>query len=1236
MAEYEVSEGVNINSELPKESGSNLSTENDLSVTTRDRHPVTARMSPFKPTVPIGKNIDHLDGSVTRKLNLDDDQSINNSSTYENGYFNDVTVEKSIDEKTKEGTSNEPEVPETVPEILVQDRDADATDTVSNSPDPIDQVAEQDDQVAEQEGQVADTAGQTTTQTNHVETELTNQIGQDQVDGADSSGENDAVVSFPKLDRKKDHAEVKPDQETCDQQKLEIEAVAPRKLRARKTGVPCGYGSRKMKYLTLKGGNRRSLTVSELLAQKRKAGLENGLVVNGSLSDGDKHRVSKWRKTQGSLQEENEKVVFGLNLRPRKRPETDTDTDSVVSGSSSVSNSRRRRRGVKGIEPERAGGAILSHLLDGCGLNDGKTKKAVPSESVNKVKHEPPLCSCKMAFGVQFEPGVMPVCRAVEYLDGQLKLCEAAVSALKQVRPSTRVKFMVLCNDHLSKMARHQCCPGCGVFCSLGSFTICTGEDSVHHHFHRKCISETDGTLYCPHCGDDARNAKDVRVVPQVISVSTLPDAVPATSLPLTPGSARLSTPIVAPGLVGNDSMLASNVDPNATKPVGKRKRQRFHSTHRNFCSLQCCSNNSSINSSVLNADLIPANELASDSVPTDSNSYQLSSPSDSDISPRSKARMSVPLSSPAQEDKINTLMPPKRAVLPNGQIISTEHFTSVSSREVLEQALKVLEDEKPKKLRFFPKNLYMASKHGELEKVLYMLAEGFDPNCKFVAFNNSTALHGAAMNGHVVILSVILQSDGNIDSIDAKSRTPLMEACEFNQMECVQYLVKAGANINAREDDGMSCLHLAAKAGHLEVVKYIQQTHSIDINIQDDGGWTAMIWASENRHKSVVEFLLEHGSDPHIRDNEENISLHWAVYGGCEEIAELFLNAKCNLHCINVHGDTPLHIAARENHYVCVELLLSRGADINAKNKEGETPLDCCQPNSKTWTSLQVNMRMKQAAANRKKRTEKILHRDISRGRENIPIPIVNGIDDCLPPDDFLYITQCCETAPLSIDMNIRHVQGCRCQDDCLTLGCICAISSVQCWYEKDGRLTKDFNALEPPLLFECNRACGCWNTCNNRVIQNGSRCHLQLYRTNRMGWGLRTIKDVPQGTFVCEYIGEIISDEEADRRQDDSYLFDLENREGEIFCLDARHYGNISRFINHLCDPNLVPVRFFVDHQDLRFPRIAFFTSRDVKAYEELGFDYGDKFWSVKGKYFSCQCGSEACKHSITLFNS
>ena len=45
-------------------------------------------------------------------------------------------------------------------------------------------------------------------------------------------------------------------------------------------------------------------------------------------------------------------------------------------------------------------------------------------------------------------------------------------------------------------------------------------------------------------------------------------------------------------------------------------------------------------------------------------------------------------------------------------------------------------------------------------------------------------------------------------------------------------------------------------------------------------------------------------------------------------------------------------------------------------------------------------------------------------------------------------------------------------------------------------------------------------------------------------MGWGLRALEDIPEGAFVCDYVGELITNEVADAREDDSYLFDLESK--------------------------------------------------------------------------------------------
>ncbi|XP_026859467.2 histone-lysine N-methyltransferase EHMT1 isoform X3 [Electrophorus electricus] len=556
--------------------------------------------------------------------------------------------------------------------------------------------------------------------------------------------------------------------------------------------------------------------------------------------------------------------------------------------------------------------------------------------------------------------------------------------------------------------------------------------------------------------------------------------------------------------------------------------------------------------------------------------------------------------------------------------------FSAGPPKETLETILLALDSEKPKKLRFHPKQLYISAKQGELQKVLLMLVDGIDPNFKMESQSKRTPLHVAAEAGHQEVCHMLVQAGANLDICDEDQRTPLMEACENNHLETVQYLLRAGAIVSHKDGEGSTCLHLAAKVGHFGIVEHLLSTGFVDINCQDDGGWTAMIWATEYKHIELVKLLLSKGADPNIRDKEENICLHWAAFSGCVEIAEILLEARCDLNTVNVHGDSPLHIASRENRLECIILFLSRGADVSQKNREGDTPMECCSQNSKVWSTLQASRRQRETSGDESSPGEKLLNRDIARGYERVPVPCVNAVDSEACPDDYKYVPDNCVTSPMNIDKNITHLQYCVCKDDCSSATCMCGQLSLRCWYDKESRLLPEFCCEEPPLIFECNHACSCWRTCKNRVVQNGLRTRLQLFRTQNMGWGVRTLQDIPRGTFVCEYVGEIISDAEADVREDDSYLFSLDSKAGDMYCIDARFYGNISRFINHHCEPNLFPCRVFTSHQDLRFPHIAFFASKNISTGDELGFDYGDHFWDVKGKLFSCQCGSSQCKHS------
>ncbi|XP_006184187.2 histone-lysine N-methyltransferase SETDB2 isoform X1 [Camelus ferus] len=86
-----------------------------------------------------------------------------------------------------------------------------------------------------------------------------------------------------------------------------------------------------------------------------------------------------------------------------------------------------------------------------------------------------------------------------------------------------------------------------------------------------------------------------------------------------------------------------------------------------------------------------------------------------------------------------------------------------------------------------------------------------------------------------------------------------------------------------------------------------------------------------------------------------------------------------------------------------------------------------------------------------------------------------------------------------------------------------------------------------------------------------------------------------------------------------------------GNVFLLDATKEGNVGRFLNHSCCPNLLVQNVFVETHDRNFPLVAFFTNRYVKARTELTWDYGYEAGTMPEKEILCQCGVNKCRKKI-----
>ncbi|KAM7494032.1 hypothetical protein LguiB_028641 [Lonicera macranthoides] len=261
----------------------------------------------------------------------------------------------------------------------------------------------------------------------------------------------------------------------------------------------------------------------------------------------------------------------------------------------------------------------------------------------------------------------------------------------------------------------------------------------------------------------------------------------------------------------------------------------------------------------------------------------------------------------------------------------------------------------------------------------------------------------------------------------------------------------------------------------------------------------------------------------------------------------------------------------------------------------------------------------------------------DISGGKELFPICAVNTIDK-QTPQPFKYITKMIypnryfPTPP----------KGCDCIGGCVdSRRCSCATKNGGYFpYNYNGAIVET-----KALVYECGPSCKCPPSCYNRVSQHGTQIQLEIFKTELRGWGVRSLNSIPSGSFICEYTGELLEDMEAEQRTNDEYLFDIgqnyndcsvkpdiEPMDYGAFTIDAVKCGNVGRFINHSCSPNLYAQNVLYDHEDKRMPHIMLFAAENIPPLVELNYHYHysvDQIYDSDGniKVKRCYCGSNAC---------
>ena len=207
--------------------------------------------------------------------------------------------------------------------------------------------------------------------------------------------------------------------------------------------------------------------------------------------------------------------------------------------------------------------------------------------------------------------------------------------------------------------------------------------------------------------------------------------------------------------------------------------------------------------------------------------------------------------------------------------------------------------------LAYKKQDLILAVRADDRDTIVRLLDEGVPINSR----NNEgeSLLHGAAQDGHVTTMRLLIRRGCKVDLVDARGLTPLHSAAAQGQTKAVRELIRNGASKSEVASIFGTPLHQAASKGHIE----------------------------------TVVAMLEEGCPLDVVNSVGSTVLHWAAESGHVELVRELVGRGCDVNAVRADGCTPLHCAAAHCRTEAVRELIKFGATKSIDATMFGTPID-------------------------------------------------------------------------------------------------------------------------------------------------------------------------------------------------------------------------------------------------------------------------------------------------------
>ena len=187
---------------------------------------------------------------------------------------------------------------------------------------------------------------------------------------------------------------------------------------------------------------------------------------------------------------------------------------------------------------------------------------------------------------------------------------------------------------------------------------------------------------------------------------------------------------------------------------------------------------------------------------------------------------------------------------------------------------------------------LISAAGRGDTGMVERLLDEGASTSARDA--DGRTALVAAAYRNHLSAAETLVRAGGDVNAKDDTEQSAyLISTSEVgDDPRLLELMLQSGADVRSLDSYNGTGLIRAADRGHVRIVEKLLGTET-DVDHVNELGWTALLEAiilggGDARHTQVVRLLVDGGADPNLPDGEGVMPLGHARANGYDEMAEI------------------------------------------------------------------------------------------------------------------------------------------------------------------------------------------------------------------------------------------------------------------------------------------------------------------------------------------------------------